>query len=372
MGKEFWTDWRPGVLVFEQIKALIDNGVIKCTNPSIGNSSIDLHLSASAWVMKGSLKLRVDEAFSSIQKSSNFIEKPLDLSEPQVLEACKTYVIQLQEEIVNPPSQLELRGLATGKSSIGRLDVLVRLIADYSDTYDKLPDKPKGSLWVEVTPITFPIIVKENDVLNQLRLFRGNPDLCKFNVDEVRLMGDIITSDRDDKRELTLDLSETDISCERAVAFTTKETRFGDEEALDLAKKGKLNPAQYWKPISKTTEDSLLIEKEHFYILRSKERFRLPKDVAVYCRAITENLGEIRIHYAGFVHPAFGRDRPDGKEGTPLIFEVRGHTVDAFLRNCELMAMVEYYRTSQQTDHVDKSYNEQELNLSSYFQKWNS
>ena len=118
----------------------------------------------------------------------------------------------------------------------------------------------------------------------------------------------------------------------------------------------------------------LKLETGKFYILRSKERIALPPGVAVYARAMDETLGEMRIHYAGFVHPFFGLNRGDGKEGTPLIFEVRAHNIDVTLRDGERLAQLNFFRMSDNAvkDPTQKStkYNEQELTLSKYFADW--
>jgi len=84
----------------------------------------------------------------------------------------------------------------------------------------------------------------------------------------------------------------------------------------------------------------------------------------------------MRIHYAGFVHPCFGDERDDHKIGTPLIFEVRGHNVKILLTHNEILARLFFYRMSERAipDSSAKkvSYNDQELNLSTLFQKnWN-
>jgi dCTP deaminase len=100
----------------------------------------------------------------------------------------------------------------------------------------------------------------------------------------------------------------------------------------------------------------------------------VPKGIAVYCRAIDETIGEMRIHYAGFVHPFFGLDRGDGTRGTPLIFEVRGHDVDANLIHGEKMARMTFYRMSEDAvpdqDTNKQAYNEQTLKLSTFFGDW--
>ena len=98
----------------------------------------------------------------------------------------------------------------------------------------------------------------------------------------------------------------------------------------------------------------------------------VPKGIAVYCRASDETIGEMRIHYAGFVHPFFGLERSDGRRGTPLIFEVRGHELDVSLMNREKMARLEFYRMSEDAMQEPHSgqYATQSLKLSKFFAAW--
>ena len=98
-----------------------------------------------------------------------------------------------------------------------------------------------------------------------------------------------------------------------------------------------------------------------------------------------ETLGEMRIHYAGFVHPLFGDQREDKKKGTPLIFEVRGHNVKVLLTHGEILARLFFYRMSENVEKEEyyrlliekkaktksqNSYNDQELNPSNLFQEY--
>jgi deoxycytidine triphosphate deaminase len=82
----------------------------------------------------------------------------------------------------------------------------------------------------------------------------------------------------------------------------------------------------------------------------------------------------MRIHYAGFVHPLFGRERDDEKTGTPLIFEVRGHDVKVTLTDGEKMARLTFYRMSEDCERPKKrahrqqsGYENQTLKLSGFF-----
>lgn len=361
--------WRPGILSRRQLKILEDSGIL-CGVTKIKNAAVDLHLSSTGWKLKGTIKLRNSEGFDGVLSRKEFIEGPLNLESETILEPGHTYVILLKESLKAKDTGTCLYGRATGKSSIGRLDILTRLISNGCEQYDTIDKEYSGSLYVEVTPITFPIVVREGVSLNQIRLFRGHPDLSTLESDEIGLYGDMI-GDGPHQAQLTLSVEPTTINSQKAIAFTTLKTdKFspinlcnGDET---------VDPKLYWQIVPQTDEgDFIRIQAESFYILRSHERFKLPCDVAVYCPAITESLGEIRIHFAGFVHPGFGCDRPDD-DGAPLIFEVRGYTVNALLRQGELMTHLKYYRTSEKVEPEKSPYDEQELKLSKYFDmsKW--
>lgn len=368
------SDMRPGILPKHYLEEL--DGQVLFNASKIKASSLDLHLAQDIWEMKGSLRLRPDLTFAQISDNPEFVEKSDKLTKSKILKPKTTYVIKLKEHFKDNHGN-QLFGQATGKSTIGRLDVLTRLIVDGSPRYDELPIDYNGSLYVEVTPISFPVEVKEGLALNQLRLFRGKDNMSQI-VDAQIPLYPRLTNSKGNPEELHLDLSPVPICDKEVIAFTTKSNIFeNDEDAIDLNILGNKDPKDYWKFEHPNKHGYIKIQKDRFYILRSKERFYLPSDVGVYCQAITENLGEIRIHYAGFVHPGFGLYRVD-KKGAPLIFEVRGHTVDAFLSDGELLAKIKFFRTSSDVIFSDmdienmrnEAYNNQELELSKYFKSW--
>ncbi len=376
--------FRPGVLSSRQLAHLAHTGVIEgVANPedASGASAIDLTLGEEGWKMHGSIKGRLDRPYTDVLTQSHFIDKNLDLSRPVILEPPNTYVIRLRESLYFDEYP-ELQGYASGKSSIGRLDMLVRLVADYAAGYDEvLPRRVSGrwrvSLYAEVTPISFPILVKAGVTLNQLRLFQGDPRLCELSAEELRLYGEVLTgphggeTDSGGVGELTVDVSPVkEGSCTGYIGF---EALTGVREPIDLINSAKgHDPRNYWKPVTPDGEtgETLKIVPERFYILRSRERFSLPPDVSAFVHAVTEQLGELRIHYAGFVHPGFGWGR---QGGTPLIFETRGHNIITFLRQGERMATIKYFRMSEavKLDAIaPDNYQLQELNLSKFFRSW--
>jgi dCTP deaminase len=59
--------------------------------------------------------------------------------------------------------------VANPKSSTGRLDVLTRLITDQRTAFDRIEKGYRGKLYLEIAPLSFPIVVKPGVRLNQVR-----------------------------------------------------------------------------------------------------------------------------------------------------------------------------------------------------------
>ncbi len=375
--------WNDGVLSQRQLIELCNAGIL--TGPDglkelCGESAIDLRIDGTVYELKrGSVKPFGPRYIENLQ-AKELVEK-ID-AEPDgsvTLKTSKTYLLPVAERLDKRALlwSLECYGQATAKSSIGRLDVLARLIVDGAKVYEGFtPECLRGStgqLFVEVTPITFPIKVREGDKLTQLRFFKSSP----WSVE----LTDAETSNRvlaSSDRSLTVSLKPTPIAdaegASKAVAFKAERDPTPPHDAIDLSKKGKIegtDPSTYWKPQPLNDDGYFEIEPSAFYILRSAELISVPRDIAVYCRASDEAVGEMRIHYAGFVHPRFGLDRTDGGCGTPLIFEVRGHNVPVLLAHRERMATLVLYRMSEPYQGLENSvYGTQTLKLSNHFKPW--
>ena len=386
MSEYLWDEWTPGVLSESQMIELVESGYIKNVKnkkKSVDYSSIDLHLSKEGYLMRnGSVK----PSGSKYQLELNKIKGLAKKIKPEkegifTLEPKNTYLFRLRESLspVGELSKAGFHGMATAKSSVGRVDVLVRLIVDGMDRYEYFnPDglsKGTGDLFLEITPMTFPVRVKRGISLSQLRLFYGKPELCKMEGD--LLYKTILNVSNNSHGSLTVDLTKENISGIEVSAFSTKRNILNDTPIDLWERKGKgqnlPNPWDYWRVIRKDKSDRLIIEKDLFYILKSKEKIRMPSGIAIYCRAIDERIGEMRIHYAGFVHPFFGKNN-EKSEGTPLIFEVRGHNIEVSLKDGEKMANLVSYRLSKDNKkHGNKkksSYELQSLKLSKFFNDW--
>ncbi len=375
-----WTNWIPGVLNKRQIKELCDGEYLITNGPvrkgALDNSSLDLSLADEGYKMvEGSVKPSTGEAYNRVLQKKRLVARVQKNDEgTYILKARHTYVFKLRESLGKDLAREGFYGQATAKSSVGRVDVLARLIVDGMNTYECFDtNQMRGTqypkkMYLEITPMTFDVQVKEGVSLSQLRIFYGDPK--SVEVESRELFRTILGDDAKDG-SLSVDLSNEKIGGLPVAAFCARDDT---EYPIPLWKKrNKLSPWQYWKfvPIGRTRR--LQVKKGLFYILRSKEKISVPRGIAVYCRASDETIGEMRIHYAGFVHPLFGQKRSDDQRGTPLIFELRGHQVDVSLAHNEKMANLIFYRMSEDCQEKGKasSYQNQALQLSKpFFMDW--
>lgn len=388
-----WDEWVPGVLNERQMNELLDQGFITYPGkkPEVGHSSMDLTLSNEAYqLLKGSVKPSQRSYSWFIKKHELARELPKPNDDVFELKRKTTYVFRLQERLDAALYEGGIYGQATAKSSVGRVDVLARLIVDGMNAYESFDPRgmknASGNMYLEITPITFNVKVRVNDSLSQLRLFYGSPDDAAIQAEELFHTVFRNTGHRDGSLSVNLEdaiIGDMKGTPCKGVAFRSKKITSGEIEAYiplwSPAPGDQLpNPLEFWD-ISVTDQHKRLhIEDDRFYILRSKEKLHVPKGIAIYCRASDETMGEMRIHYAGFVHPFFGLYREDGTQGTPLIFEVRGHQVPVSLGDGEKLASLVFYRMSE--DPVDRNdeqktkeargYGSQDLKLSTRFAEW--
>jgi len=294
----------------------------------------------------------------------------------------KTYLFKLRERLEQRLVEGRIHGMATAKSSVGRVDVLARLIVDGMDRYECFDPRGLGSgngeMYLEVTPMTFPVRVKPGGSLSQLRLFNGTPESALV-VESEELHRTVLHGSDTHDGSLSVNLNPDSKGGVCVAAFCAQYPDPEDHVKLDPVplwreeqEQKRPRPEEYWTFVNPLPgEKRIIIEKTQFYLLRSKELISVHPGIAVYCRASDETIGEMRIHYAGFAHPHFGWKRPDGLQGTPLIFEVRGHDVDVSLADGEKMARLSFYRMSESAPTPRRSeYSTQNLELSKFFGDW--
>jgi len=389
-----------GVLKAEQITTLFDKDppAIKRTGAlpvKPGRSSVDLPLGDKYYELPASCRPHEKLAVTDFIRYCQAQKKPLEPGTK--FERKKIYLVETpwQAELPN-----NFCARSTARSSIGRLDALVRLVADHQSQFDRIKaiKEPPGlilrNLYVEVFPITFDLLVSPFSVLSQLRFMKGSEHHCTVSRECLALEDPPVLVKRNEEpaelREvegdpnavlLSLDLTpDPQLGFPGFVAKRNKDIHAAVDpfvrEDNDSGKDNRHDPHEYWEPVeyhgasSGSQEEAVRIDIDRFYIFRSKERFRVPLHLAVDCRAYSESLGDIRIHYAGFAHPGFGFSR---KEGTPLMFEVRGHNMPTILRDGDALAKLYFRRMSKPLNEKEleaEEYDEQELQLSGCFKDW--
>lgn len=376
-----------GVLSKQQVLNLTKPGpqgkiVIHSTSGSkikVDGSSFDLPIGPQYWEMRGSCRTGKALNLRDIPRKYAKNDKASTLEGDTVLKKGNVYLFESGCQLDLSGTGIE--GRATGRSSIGRLDVLVRLLTDKGTKFDRIRSDYNQALRLEVTPITFDILVRPGTCLSQLRLSRGSERLVTLTKEALLLEDpeDFPVVDRDGI-PLTTDWDADDQDCWYPFGLDlTSDPQAGCagfvaknnvDYPVDPDAKNSLDPMEFWEPVYEE-DGALRLQPNRLYILRSKERLRIPGHMALECQAYTETMGEWRIEYAGFAHPWFGRTRKE-KSGTPIIFEVRGHNIETFLTDGIPLGNVCFRRMSQPVEEPSELgvYEKQELKLSSCFKPW--
>ncbi len=370
-----------GVLAWQQLRALVHDGVISAKAPveerQYQPASLDLRLGDTAYRMLSSF-LPEQAAIASRLTVQDLYQADLlmydfDLRQGAVLEKGHVYLIPLVEELALPRT---LAGKTNSKSTTGRLDVFTRTITDFHARFDEIRPGYRGKLYLEVVPRSFSIRVKAGMCLNQLRLFSGLPTVGDSEI-RARHRTDRLLY-RDEKplpaRDLRIEdglFLRIDLRGESGiVGFRAKK----NSQVLDLSFIGHYDPTDFWEPINRHRNDTLLLEPEDFYILASKERIRVPPDYAAEMVAYEAACGEHRTHYAGFFDPGFGYGAGD-LHGTPIVLEVRPHDVPFLIHDGQTFFKVLFERMHERPDKVygvglGSSYQFQRLTLSKQFKPY--
>jgi len=382
-----------GVLATEQVQDLINKGFIAGrtrNNPKPGASAFDLTIGNKAWKLEEGQRPTTRELGKIKSLAKPLV--PLSDSHGEYFEfaAGGIYLIELDPYLELPPN---ISGRATGKSSVGRLDVITRLIANSCREYDVVPAGYGGDLHLLLMPQTFTIRVDTRGSVNQLRLFSGPQNVGILTRDMLRHypLWHVLNAEADayetwDNLVTEPKLTDDPLLCDLTVDLGDVEcpyifkARPGVNTALDLREAayqaeegGGFDPAKFFEKIpidSKGADRFVILETKGFYIMKSRERLRIPNDVAVEVVAISERIGDIRIHYAGFAHAGFGCDPDSTKLGAPLIFEVRATDMTTKLYHSSVLARIQLFRMSMKTEPDKSPYDKQELKLSKIFRAW--
>jgi dCTP deaminase len=182
------------------------------------------------------------------------------------------------------------------KSSTGRVDVHVKLMADGVPFYDTVPAGFTGELWLLVIPQSFPVIIPAGETLSQIRFYKG---LSKTNEAEFQslLQGGLVL-DRKYKQikreQLTLRADKNSLIM--TLDLNTKNPGFvcrKTDTVLDLSKRNHYDPKSFFETVQ-VRNGGLVLEPGAFYILSTKEVLDIPGNICGEMETSSYKLGEFR------------------------------------------------------------------------------
>jgi dCTP deaminase len=358
---------RPGILPDREIAALFQSGALKSGRAldadQIQPASLDLRLGATAYRVRASFLPGRDHKVQSKLERLKLHE--IDLSAGAVLETGCVYIVPLLEALALPAA---IAASANPKSSTGRLDIFTRVMTDHGQEFDKIPAGYTGPLYLEVSPRTFPIVVRTGSRLSQIRFRTGSAQLDEAALLDLHERETLVASEVPNISNggiaLSIDLKGTGGG---VIGYRGKH----HTGVVDVDKRGAQDAADFWEPLTDRGQGELILDPDEFYILVSREAVHVPPDYAAEMTPFDPLVGEFRVHYAGFFDPGFGHSQAGGT-GSRAVLEVRSHEVPFILEHGQTVGRLVYEHMQGRPDalygaDLKSNYQAQGLKLSKHF-----
>ncbi|MEM9278526.1 MAG: 2'-deoxycytidine 5'-triphosphate deaminase [Pseudomonadota bacterium] len=356
-----------GILPDQAIAKLHADGRLvsasELNSDQIQPASLDLRLGTKAYRIRASFLPGKDCTVE--QKLERFKLHELDLENGAILETGCVYLVPLLESADLPS---DISASANPKSSTGRLDIFTRVIVDHSQAFDQIPSGYSGPLYLEISPSTFPVVVRTGSRLSQIRFRNGHTML---NDEELLALHNhetlVATAEPNIHNQgigLSIDLS----GDENGLVGYRGKRHTG---LVDVDKKAANEVLDFWEPIYNHGTSDLVLDPDEFYILVSQEAVHVPPLYAAEMVPFDPLVGEFRVHYAGFFDPGFGHVHAGGL-GARGVLEVRSHEVPFILEHGQLVGRLVYEHMLEKpgklygTD-LGSNYQAQGLKLSKHF-----
>ena len=353
-----------GVLADHQLRGLITSGAISASAPiengQIQPASLDLRLGATAYRVRASFLAGRERTVT--QRLQDFQMHAIDLTDGAVLEKGCVYVVPLLESLALPAG---MTAAASAKSSIGRLDLLTRIITDQGVEFDRVPAGYTGPLYVEICPRSFSVVARQGQMLNQIifrqgQTFMSDDDLRALHADTPIVSGQAVISDG---LGFSVDLRPANGTL---VGYRAKP----HTGVIDLSLLAHYDPSEYWEEVH-TKDGWIILDPGAFYILVSRESIVIPPMQAAEMAPYLAMVGEFRVHYAGFFDPGFGYAAAGGT-GSRGVLEVRCHEAPFVLEHGQVVGRLVYEHMSAMPEalygvDIKSNYQGQGLKLSKHF-----
>ncbi len=335
-------------------------------------ASLDLRLSKEAYRVRASFlpgrSRTVKEHLKTLSPERISLE-----GDGAVLEKGIVYIARLAENLALLPS---MSGAANPKSSTGRLDIFTRVIVNKAEAFDEVPLGYRGELWLEISPRSFSVRVREGSKLSQIRFrTRNSQQMDKLSF----ALGDDQLRDRHSQMPLVDGPLEVRDGLVLRVALSglpdgvVGYRAIKNSNVIDVDGVGRYAPEDFWEPIRARADGRLILDPDEFYILASREKMQVPADLAAEMAPIDPAIGEFRVHYAGFFDPGFGHS-PDGRPAARAVLEVRSRDVPFLLEDGQPVGRLVFERLGDAADELygageTSSYQHQGLKLSKHFRQ---
>jgi dCTP deaminase len=349
------------------IAALAEAGGIRPAYPFVSDqiqpASLDLRLGNVAYRVRASFlpgpRTTVAERIAELKLHE------IALTNGAVLETGCVYIVPLIESLALPD---DVAAAANPKSSTGRLDVFTRVIADKTRGFDRIRAGYHGPLYAEISPKTFPVLVREGSRLSQIRFRRGQALLDAVALRDLHArerLTDDAEADVGEGIAVGVDLS--GLGPRGLVGYRAKR----HTGLIDVERRAGYDLADFWEPVFARKDRSMVLDPDEFYILASKEAVQVPPDYAAEMVPFDPLVGEFRVHYAGFFDPGFGYEGAGGR-GARAVLEVRSREVPFILEHGQIVGRLVYEKMQARPatlygQGIGSNYQAQGLKLSKHF-----
>ncbi len=358
-----------GILPAKAIKAMFASRAIKADKEPDGDqiqpASLDLRLGVKAWRVRASFLPGPDAKVED--KLEKLILHEIDLSMGAVLETNCVYIVKLQE-VLN--LQEDLSATANPKSSTGRIDVFTRVITDHGRAFDRVEAGYTGPLYAEISPKTFPVLVREGSRLSQIRFRNGDTAINDEDLTEVHIQHTLVSGGKDEDAinngvQVSIDLKGAGKNS--LIGYRAKR----HTGVIDVDRKDAQGPEDFWEPLYNRGDATLILDPNEFYILVSQEAIHVPPLYAAEMVPFDPLVGEFRVHYAGFFDPGFGHSTAGGT-GSRAVLEVRSHDVPFIVEHGQTVGRLVYEHMEEVPETlygegIGSNYQGQALKLSKHF-----
>jgi dCTP deaminase len=368
------------ILVDRELRACLGRDLVPAPGAApiedrqIQPASLDMRLGVRAYRMRAGFLPSTTPIRERLEQLSTI---EMDLTgEGAVLERGVVYLVPLEEALNLSP---ELSARFNPRSSTGRCDIFTRVLLPGHPRFDEAPTGYKGSIWLEVCPLSFPVRLRRGDRLAQIRLQRENASISEGELREIHratplcfIGGEPVPEKQlnfheDGSIAMSLGLRGRDLAGWRAALFT---------DVVDFSSEGGHQTDDFWQEIHEKN-GTCILEPGRFYIFASREEIRVPPELAAEMLPVDPGLGELRNNYAGFFDSGFGwREDENGtpiERGTPAVLEVRAHDMPFLVEDGQVFFRLRYFRASGRPDalygrdRAGASYLSQSLTLARAF-----